>query len=87
MEILLFHLLGKLKIGHGVALLGGKQQRGKTARRKVLRRMPGQDLPNPRHRGCGDLFHKPRFIYRVPVGIIQHRHYHAPLASSSSSIP
>ena len=86
-EILLFHLLGKLKIGHGVALLGGKQQGGETARRKVLRRMPGQDLPDPRYRRGGDLFHKPRFVYRVPVGIIQRRHYHAPLASSSSSIP
>ena len=86
-EILLFHLLGKLKIGHGVALLGGKQQRGETARRKVLCRMPGQDLPDPCYGRCGDLFHKPRFVYRVPVGIIQRRHYHAPLASSSSSIP
>ena len=78
MQVLLFHLFGKLKVRQRVAFFGCKQKRRKPLGRQVLRRMPREDLPHSGHCGGGHLFNKSGLVDGVPVGILQHFH-HAPL--------
>ena len=78
MEVFLFHLLGKLKIGQRVALFGGEQKRRKSLRGQILCGVPGKDLPHPGHRGGGHLLNESGLVNGVPVRVIQ-RFHHAPL--------